>query len=148
MFEYRSLLDRPFGDPFGFNDLFRGLDRVLRETERDPGLGSFGNAPARLREDNDRFVLSVEVPGMADKDIKVNLEDGVLTVSAERTVTPPEGFAARRRERPALRFSRSFALGDRIDPEKTTAELKDGILTVSVGKAESVQKRSIAVKSA
>lgn len=148
MFEYRSVLDRPFTDPFGWNDVFRGFDRILREADRDIGLGSTGYAPAKFEEENDKFVLRVEVPGVAEKDVHVDFHDGVLTISAERRVTEPEGFTARRKERGAQKFSRSYALGERADAEKTTADLKDGVLTVSIAKAPVAQKKSIAVKAA
>jgi HSP20 family molecular chaperone IbpA len=148
MFEYRSLLDRPFTDPFGWDDVFRGFDRILRDADRDIGLASTGDAPARFDEETDKFVLRVEVPGVAEKDVHVDFQDGVLTVSAERQVTEPEGFTPRRRERGSQKFSRSYALGERADAEKTTAELKDGVLTVSIGKAAVAQKKSIAVKAA
>ncbi len=148
MFEYRSFLDRPLTDPFGWDDVFRGFDRILREADRDIGLASTGYAAAGFEEENDRFVLRVEVPGVTEKDVHVDFHDGVLTVSAERQVTEPEGFAVRRRERGAQKFSRSYAFGERADAEKTTAELKDGVLTVSIAKAAVAQKKNIAVKAA
>ena len=56
-------------------------------------------------------------------------------------------MTARRRERSALQFSRSFLLGDQVDAEKTNAEIKDGVLTVNIGKSQAVQKRSIPIKA-
>ena len=44
----------------------------------------------------------------------------------------PDGYTPRRRERSATRFSQSFVLGNKVDPEKTTAEMKDGLLTISI----------------
>ena len=148
MFEYRSLFDRPFSDAFGWNDFFRTLDRAMEEAERDVGLGSTGYTPARFEDRGSEFVLSLEVPGVAEKDVRVDLHNGVLTLSAERTANAPEGYSVRRRERAAHRFSRSYVLGDKVDPEKTTADLKDGILTVKVGKANGTPKKTIAVTSA
>lgn len=149
MSEYRSLLSRPFFDPVGPWDVFRTFDRFFQEFDRDEGLRSFGFAPsARLTEEGDHFVLRVDLPGVGEKDVHVDLHDGVLTVSAHRSVTAPEGYEARRRERGDAQFSRSYALGDKVDPEKTSAELKDGVLTVTVAKAAGVQKRTIAIKAA
>jgi HSP20 family molecular chaperone IbpA len=142
MFEYRGLLERPPRDVF---DFVRGFDRFVKEIDRE--LTSFGYAPSEVVEEDGRFVLRVETPGLTEKDIKVDLNGGVLTVSAERPVEAPKGYAVRRRERAETRFSRSFALGDKIDPEKTTAEVKDGVLTVSVPKAAGQQRRSIAIKA-
>jgi len=146
MYEYRSFLNRPRQDVLGWGDLLRGFDQLFRELEPELPITSFGSVPAQVSEEEDRYVLRVDVPGLTDKDVRVELQEGVLTVSAERSVEPPQGYTVRRRERPAIRFSRSFALGDRIDPEKTTAEIKDGVLTVSIGKSSKVQKKSIAVK--
>ena len=145
MFEYRSLFDRRA--PLGWEELFRGFDQVFREFDADLPLTSFGSAPAEFTEEDERFVLKVEVPGVPEKHVHVDLNQGVLTVSAERTLEAPAGYTARRRERSDVRFSRSYALGDRVDPELTTAELKDGMLTVSLAKSKKAQKKSITVKA-
>jgi HSP20 family protein len=146
MFEYRGLLDRPYRDAFGWEGMFRGFDQLFRELERDPGLTSFGAVPAEVTEEEARFVVKLEVPGIADKDLHIEFHDGVLTVSAERAVEVPAGYKALRRERGATRFSRSYGFGDHADPEKTTAELKDGVLTVGIGKSQKTQKKSIPVR--
>lgn len=147
MFAYRTLFDRPQLDAFGWDDMFRNFDRLIREFDRQTTVDGFGYAAAELNEENDRFVLTVEVPGVTENDIKVDFQRGVLTVSAERKPKVPEGYKALRRERGTLSFSRSFMLGDAADPENTTATLKDGVLTVSIAKAKGNQKRAITVKA-
>jgi HSP20 family protein len=149
MSEYRSLQTRPFYDPWGTWDFFRSFDRLVQELDRNEGLRSFGSAPsARIEDEGERFVLKVDVPGVNEKDVEVDLHDGVLRVSARRSLSVPEKFEARRRERTDSSFARSYALGDKVDPEKTTAEIKDGILTVTIAKAPGAQKRTISVKTA
>jgi HSP20 family protein len=149
MSEFRSLQTRPYYDPWGAWDFFRSFDRLFQDFDRNEGLRSFGYAPsARVEDAGDRFVLKVDVPGVNEKDIKVDLHDGVLTVSAHRSLEAPEKFEARRRERTDSSFARSYVLGDKVDPEKTTAEIKDGILTVSIAKAPGAQKRTISVRTA
>lgn len=147
MFAYRTPFDRPRFDLVGWDDIFRGFDGIFREFDRQASVDSFGFARAELNEEPERFVLTVDVPGVTDKDVKIDFQKGVLTVSAERRPVPPEGYAARRRERGALNFSRSFALGDVADPDNTTAELKDGVLTVNIAKSKGSQKKSITVKA-
>ncbi len=147
MFEYTGLLDRPIREPIGLGDLFRGFDQFFREFDRETPLTSFGYAPAEFAEKDGQFVLRLEVPGLTEKDVRVDLNGGVLTVSAERSVAIPEGYEARRRERASTRFSRSFVLGSHVDPEKATARMKDGVLTVEVAKAASAQKKTIAVRA-
>ena len=149
MSEFRSLQTRPYYDPWGAWDFFRSFDRLLQDFDRNDGLTSFGYAPsARVEDAGDRFVLKVDVPGVNEKDISVDLHDGVLTVSAHRSLEAPEKFEARRRERTDSSFARSYVLGDKVDPEKTTAEIKDGVLTVSIAKAPGAQKRTISVRTA
>lgn len=147
MFAYRSLFDRPEFNALGWDDIFRNFDRLVRDFDRQSSVDGFGYAAAELVEENDRYVLTVEVPGVTENDIKVDFQKGVLTVSAERKPKVPEGYSPRRRERGALGFSRSFLLGDAADPEATTATLKDGILTVSIAKSKGNQKRTITVKA-
>ena len=148
MSEYRSLLSRPYFDPFGAWDVFRTFDRFFQEFDRDEGLRSFGFAPsARFEDQGERLVLRLDVPGVEEKDVHVDLHEGVLTVSAERKLSSPERYEARRRERSDASFSRSYVLGDKVDPEKTSAELKDGVLTVTLAKSPGAQKRTIAIKA-
>ena len=149
MSEFRSLQTRPFYDPWGAWDLFRGFDALFQNVDRSEGLRSFGYAPsARIEDAGDHFVLKVDVPGVNEKDINVDLHDGVLTVSAHRSLEAPQKFETRRRERADSSFARSYVLGDKVDPEKTMAEIKDGVLTVSIAKAPGAQKRTISVKTA
>jgi HSP20 family protein len=151
MFEYRTAFDRPAFDPFRFDQFFRGFDQFFREAERqrNVSIDSFGYAPAELVEEDGRFVLTVEVPGLTENDVHIDVQGGSLTVTAERAVDVPEGYKPRRRERNSLKFSRNYLFGDdRIDAENTVAEIKDGILTVSIAKAQSAQKMAIPIKSA
>ena len=146
MFEYRSLLDRGSRDPASWDDLFRGFDQLFRGLDRDAPITSYGHAPSQVVEEDGRYVLTVEAPGLTEKDVKVDVHDGVLTVTAERTPEAPQGFAVRRRERPVVRFSKSYVIGDKLDPERTTAEIKDGVLTVGIAKAAAREKKTIPIK--
>lgn len=150
MFDYRSVFERPAYDPFRFDQFFRGFDELFREADRQRNLSidSFGYVPAQMVEEDGKFVLTVEVPGLTEKDVRVEVHGGSLTVTAERAVDVPEGYRARRRERTGLKFSRSYLFGDdRIDAENTSAEIKDGVLTVSIAKAKGAQKKAIPVKT-
>lgn len=146
MFEYRSLLDRPMVDPFGWDDVFHGFDRLLGELQRQ-AEATPARAGATVKEENDKATIVVEVPGLTEKELRVDFHDGVLSVTADRPVNVPEGYSARRRERSPYRVSRSYSLGEGFDPEKTTADLKDGVLTVTAFKAPAAQKKTITVKA-
>ena len=89
--------------------------------------------------------MSADLPGLTEKDVRVELHDGVLTVSAERVASPPEGYKAHRRERATLKFSRSWRLGDAFDAERTSAEMKAGTLTIRLAKAAETKPRQIPV---
>ena len=92
--------------------------------------------------------LPAELAGLTKDDIEVSLEDGVLTISGEKKddrTEETEGYHLR--ERRHGKFSRSFRLPAEVNPEKINAHLKDGVLTVTLDKAEVVKPRKIDVKA-
>ena len=100
-----------------------------------------------LRDDGDSYVFTAEVPGLTDKDVDISLSHNVLTVSGKRSSEAPDGYRAHRRERGTLQFKRSYALPKQVDPEKVTAALDNGVLTVTLEKTPEEQPRQIAVKA-
>ena len=91
-------------------------------------------------EDAEAYRIRMELPGVKKNELKVELENAVLTVSCEQhTEDDEEGETSRR-------FSRSVSIPDGIVADKIGAELKDGILTVTVPKAESRKPKKITVK--
>lgn len=93
------------------------------------------------------LLLTAEVPGMTPGDLQIQLENDVLTIRGERQVGVPQGFTAHRRERGSLSFTRSFNLPAKVDPEKVTATLKDGVLNLEMVKVPEAQPRRIAVRA-
>jgi HSP20 family protein len=91
--------------------------------------------PADLSESPERYVLTMEVPGLARSDVSVDLRDGTLTVRGERPAETccPERYL--QLERGHGSFSRAFRFADAVDENDVTAELADGILTVVVPKS-------------
>jgi HSP20 family protein len=92
------------------------------------------------------LVLKVEVPGLSEKDVQLSIHQEVLTLSGERKSDTPEGYYVHRQERAPIKFARSFTLPCKVDPEKSSAALKDGVLTITLVKAPEAQPRQIAVK--
>jgi HSP20 family protein len=92
------------------------------------------------------LVLKAEVPGLGEKDVQLSVHQDVLTLSGERKPDVPEGYYVHRQERAPIKFARSIALPCKIDPEKSSATLKDGVLTVTLNKAPEAQPKQIAVK--
>ena len=93
------------------------------------------------------LVLQADVPGLSEKDVQVTLNDGGLSISGERKVVPPEGYSTHRQERSGVRFSRSLTLPCKVNPEHTTASVKNGVLTITLAKAPEAQPRQITVRA-
>ena len=93
------------------------------------------------------LVVKADVPGLNEKDLRVELVDGTLTLTGERKAEAPKGYTVHRQERGPLTFSRSLSLPVRVDSEKTTASVKDGVLTITLTKAAEAQPRQITVRA-
>jgi HSP20 family protein len=98
-----------------------------------------------LYESGDHFVAVAELPGMRKDVIDISLHDGTLTISGERTRESSNGETAQRTERYVGSFRRSIALPTRVDPSKVTATYQDGILKVTLSKAEEAKPKQIQV---
>jgi HSP20 family protein len=77
----------------------------------------------------------------------VNVNHDVLTITGHRNIEAPKGYSTHRQERPTARFTRSFALPCKLDPEKTSAIVKHGLLTITMEKVPEAQPRQISVKT-
>merc|ERR1712224_742473 len=83
-----------------------------------------------LVDDDEKFELSIDVPGVKEEDIDVKLEDGLLTVQGQRMASSSDSSS----QFITSKFSKSFSLDKTVDVEQITAELKNGVLTVSAPK--------------
>jgi HSP20 family protein len=105
-----------------------------------------GWAPALdLYQNSDAVVAVVEVPGMRKEDIDISLQDGMLTIAGERERSSEETENAERTERFSGKFRRSITLPTRVDAGKVSATYKDGILTVTLPKAEEAKPKKVEV---
>jgi HSP20 family protein len=102
-----------------------------------------------LYEDRDHLVLKAEIPGMKKEDINISLHGDVLTLSGERKEEEEwEKAETYRAERFLGKFQRTFTLPVMVDVSKVQASYKDGILTVTLSKAEEAKPKQIEVKVA
>ncbi len=102
--------------------------------------------PLDVHEDKDKFTVTLELPGLQREDIAVQIEDGSLVISGERkSETISEGTEVHRRERYHGKFSRALTLPVAVAPDQVKAAYKDGILTVSLPKAEAAKPKHIDV---
>jgi len=100
-------------------------------------------------EEKDRFVLKADLPGVSPDNIDVNMDDGVLSLSGERThETHSEVDGLRRVERASGKFYRRFHLPDTANAEEISAKSANGILEISIPKVPQIQARRITVEAA
>jgi len=108
--------------------------------------------PLDVADQGGDLIVIASIPGIDPADIKVNIDDGVLTIRAETPATEDNGEHAEteylRRERRAGSFSRALQLPDTVDQENVTSEYANGVLTVTLPKSEATRAREITVKVA
>jgi len=130
------------------NSMF-GRRYGLSRGEQDTEVVTSDWVPAvDVKEEDDRFVIYVDVPGVETKDIEVTMEKGVLSIRGERkneSIDEHEGY--KRIERTRGSFYRSFALPDTADAERISAKGQNGVLEVVIPKMAPAQARRITVES-
>jgi HSP20 family protein len=100
-----------------------------------------------ISETDGEYQIRAEIPDVKKEDVKVTVEDGVLTIQGERKQEKEEkGKRYHRIERSYGSFVRSFSLPDVIDEEKVKAEFKDGVLSLHLPKSEKAKPKAIEVK--
>ncbi|MDJ0779729.1 MAG: Hsp20/alpha crystallin family protein [Gammaproteobacteria bacterium] len=102
-----------------------------------------------IEEADDRYQIKADLPGVARDDIEVKLENGVLSIRGEKRsekTTGEEGSKQHRTERFHGTFARSFTLPEAVRADAIDASYRDGVLTLTIPKAEDVKPRSIDIK--
>ncbi|HEV2721748.1 MAG TPA: Hsp20/alpha crystallin family protein [Thermoanaerobaculia bacterium] len=103
-------------------------------------------APAvDVAEETDKIVVKVEVPGMNENDLKVNFENGVLTVSGERQFERKDDRNYHRIERTYGSFVRTFSLPRSVDATKIAASYVNGVLEIEIPKLEEAKPKQIQI---
>jgi HSP20 family protein len=117
-----------------------------------PGNGGTGSAMRRwipamdLVESQNDFVLRADLPGLSEKDVNIELEDNVLTISGQRKAEHEERKEGYYRvERASGSFSRSLTLPEGVDPETVKAHFDKGVLEVRIPKPEQRKPRKVAI---
>jgi len=126
------------------NRLFEDFFGESFERDLDKGWG-----PAiDISEDEKNIYLKADLPGMNQKDIKVSVEDNVLTISGERKSEREEKKEGKfyRLERVYGEFCRSFTLPDYVDISKISAEYKDGVLALTIPRTEEKKSKAIEIE--
>ena len=115
----------------------------------DGDVGAGFRPAVDIYEDEAALHMRVELSGIKPQDVKVNVDNNVLTVSGERKLAKEEDRKGYHRvERSYGNFSRSFALHDGVDAAAIAAEYKDGLLRLTVPKVKEPAPKSIEIKVA
>lgn len=130
-----------------FSTMF-GRAPIKKEGDKREALTVAEWAPlVDIIEDDQNYVIKAELPGVKKEDIKVGVQDDVLTVSGHRHYEKEEKDKKFHRiERSYGSFARSFTLPEDSDGEKVSAEFKDGMLKVLLPKTERVKPKQVEVK--
>jgi HSP20 family protein len=129
------------------NNLF-DWDGVLDNFFTDTPVWNARTPAVDVREAEDEYLMEAELPGLTDKDIELNIEDNILTLSSKKEQNKEEkknGYLIR--ERRKHEFARTFVLPKDVDREKIKGEFKNGLLVVSIPKKPEAKPRKIDVKS-
>ncbi|MBU3954407.1 MAG: Hsp20/alpha crystallin family protein [Proteobacteria bacterium] len=147
MFARLSDLDRLFGNVnllrSRLNNLYTGFDSSV-----EPGYhwAMEGNLPrTNFYEDQDVFEIRAEVPGLNKDDLDVKIQGNYLEISGYRNIDAPDGYKIHKTERASTSFSRSFTLPADVDAAKVEACLKNGILYMTLPKAEAAKPKRISI---
>jgi HSP20 family protein len=135
------------------NSLQHEMNRLF-STFFDTPTTANGGASARrwipamdLVETEDHYVLTADLPGLAEGDISLEFEGDVLTLSGERRIEHADGKEGfYRLERAAGAFSRSLTLPEGVDPEAVTARFDRGVLEVRIPKPEQRKPKKVAIQ--
>ncbi len=129
-------------------DLARTIDGLF-ESVLGTVPGRFGREYPALEvvETKDATVVSAEIPGLSKEDVKISLHNGVLTISGKRKpATASEDPKTLRKETWRGEFSRSVELSHEVKADQLRAELSNGILTITLPKAEQARPRQITIQ--
>lgn len=140
-------IDRMFGTMGLFRDrlgsVFEDFDRSFGSAYNWSVAGNFPRT--NLYDTGDQFELVAELPGIAKDDISVKIQGNYLEISGTRKVDVPEGYSTHRVERGDSTFTRSLTLPADVDSAKVSASLKDGLLVLTLPKAETAKPRQISI---
>jgi len=134
-------------------DVFNEMDRLRREVN---GLFSnYGRASGATTfpllnayDNNDNIVITAELPGLTKEQVDVTFSDGVLTISGKQDIPSQlKEMAVIRKERSEGDFEKTLRIPTKIDQDKISASFSNGILTITMPKAEEVKPKTISIEA-
>ncbi|HSP17305.1 MAG TPA: Hsp20/alpha crystallin family protein [Thermoanaerobaculia bacterium] len=137
----------PFDELIPLRNKVDRLFNLYTEKEEEPMLATKWAPVADILETKDHYIVRAEIPGMEEKDITVEIENGVLTLKGERKFeakTEEKDF--RRIERSYGQFLRSFTLPTNVNTEKITAAYVNGVIEVMIPKKEEAKPKKVTLE--
>jgi HSP20 family protein len=135
-------------------DVYSGLSRLNRLMNEalagyeSESVGSAWTPTVDIREDREHVTITMDLPGVRPDDVKISLENNLLTIRGEKQQTEEKKEERwHRYERSYGMFERSFTLPSTVDPEQIEASSDNGVLTVRIPKAQQARPREIQVRS-
>ena len=143
----RPTFDSPLADFDSVRrEMLRLLDAVAGETVGDVGAGVF--PPMNITQDEDNFYVRAEVPGIKANELSISAVRNRVSLAGKREIPREhERVSYHRKERPEGAFNRAVTLPSEVDAERVDARCTDGILTLTLPKAEQAKPRQIAVRT-
>jgi HSP20 family protein len=122
------------------------MNTTVRENRNDERaqMEQFVAPVSSVIEDGDGYMLQVEMPGVNKEGLEISVENNELTILGRRSLPAMDGTLIHRESRPE-NFRRTFELDPSIDPGKISAKIEQGVVTLTLPKAEQVKPRKITV---
>jgi HSP20 family molecular chaperone IbpA len=131
------------------------MNALTRNRNQSPARAQRGGTPNDLgptvkplyevQETDDAYGVTVFLPGVSKENLEITAEAGEFRIVGRRAWTQPEGWTALYRESADVPYELSLSHDNAIDADKIAAELRDGVLRVSLPKAEALKPRKITV---
>ena len=128
---------------FPLRNLQTELDSMFQHFPFQAGISSRWSPHVDTHETEDAYLVVVDLPGVPSEDVTINLDKGVLTVRGERK--SPFGLNSEAKPPTNGKFEHSFPVPETVDTESIDATYKDGVMTITLRKAEASQPRQIQI---
>jgi len=128
-----------------FNDLYR-LNREMNRVLTNGNAGYNYWPEVNVYSNENEYMVSAKIPGIEKNDIGITLKDNSLKISGERKVPEKHDVNYHLKERKTGKFERNFLLDEKVDANKVTAEIKNGILLIKVPKSPEAKPVKIEIK--
>tara|TARA_Y100001958_G_C20692738_1_gene202433 strand:+ start:97 stop:507 length:411 start_codon:yes stop_codon:yes gene_type:complete len=131
-----------------FNEVDNMINSMFnRDWSLEPIQSTKWNPAVDVKETDNSFLISADIPGLPKKDINIEVSDDVLSITGQRTEDKVEDSDLYHyRERSKGAFTRSFHLPESVDEKKISANFKDGILSIELPKTKVIEPKSRKIK--